>query len=78
MNEPTTSPITGLSEDEAQRRRSQREGDDAQVKTGRFYGRIVRDNVPSREQPYSGADCDAQYSSDVFTFTDIWRRNNHE
>ncbi len=45
MNEPTTSPVTGLSEDEAQRRRSQGQVNDAQAKTGRSYGRIVRDNV---------------------------------
>ncbi|HAJ38824.1 MAG TPA: haloacid dehalogenase [Chloroflexi bacterium] len=45
MYEPTLSPITGLSEDEAQRRRHQGQGNDAQVKTGRSYARIVRDNV---------------------------------
>lgn len=45
MNEPIASPITGLSEEEALRRRKQGLGNDAQVKTGRSYGRIVRDNV---------------------------------
>lgn len=45
MNEPTTSPITGLSEDEARRRRGQGLGNDVQVKTGRTYGQIVRDNL---------------------------------
>lgn len=45
MYEPPLSPITGLSEDEAQRRRHQGQGNDAQVKTGRSYARIVRDNV---------------------------------
>jgi len=45
MNETQPSLIQGLSEDEARRRRSQGQGNDAQVKTGRSYARIVRDNV---------------------------------
>ena len=45
MSESTTSPITGLSEEEAARRHSQGLGNDAEVKTGRTYGQIVRDNL---------------------------------
>lgn len=44
-NESLTSPITGLSEAEVAHRRSQGQGNDAQVKTGRTYGQIVRDNL---------------------------------
>src|SRR5665811_2373826 len=38
-------PLTGLSDDEAGRRRAAGQGNDVQIRTGRTYGRIVRDNV---------------------------------
>lgn len=45
MNQPPISPLTGLSEDEAQRRRQQGLGNDVEIKTGRTYGQIVRENL---------------------------------
>ncbi|MBK8794990.1 MAG: hypothetical protein IPM07_00605 [Anaerolineales bacterium] len=45
MNHPPTSPITGLSEADAQQRRSQGLGNNVEVKTGRTYGQIVRGNL---------------------------------
>jgi cation-transporting P-type ATPase E len=42
--DPASLPV-GLSEEEAARRRAAGEGNDAQIQTGRTYGRIVRDNV---------------------------------
>ena len=42
---PPTDPASGLSEEEAARRHAQGLGNDAQVKTGRTYGQIVRDNL---------------------------------
>ncbi|MCB0146930.1 MAG: hypothetical protein KDE01_04700 [Caldilineaceae bacterium] len=44
-NFPPTDPARGLGEEEAARRRAQGFGNDAQVKTGRTYGQIVRDNL---------------------------------
>jgi len=38
-------PLPGLSEEEAGRRRAAGQGNDVQIRTGRTYGRIVRDNV---------------------------------
>ena len=38
-------PSPGLSSDEAARRRAAGEGNDAQIRTGRTYGQIVRENV---------------------------------
>jgi cation-transporting ATPase E len=38
-------PSPGLTEEEAARRRDAGQGNDAQIRTGRSYGRIVRDNV---------------------------------
>jgi cation-transporting P-type ATPase E len=38
-------PLTGLSDEEAGRRRAAGQGNDVQIRTGRTYGRIVRDNV---------------------------------
>ena len=38
-------PLPGLSEEEAGRRRAAGQGNDVQIRTGRSYGRIVRDNV---------------------------------
>ena len=40
-----SSPLTGLSDEEAGRRRAAGQGNDVQIRTGRTYGRIVRDNV---------------------------------
>lgn len=45
MNHPPTSPITGLSEADAQQRRSQGLGNNVEVKTSRTYGQIVRGNL---------------------------------
>jgi len=38
-------PFPGLSDDEAARRRAAGQGNDSEIRTGRTYGRIVRDNV---------------------------------
>jgi len=38
-------PLPGLSDEEAGRRRAAGQGNDVQIRTGRTYGRIVRDNV---------------------------------
>jgi len=38
-------PFPGLSDDEAARRRAGGQGNDVEIRTGRTYGRIVRDNV---------------------------------
>jgi cation-transporting P-type ATPase E len=38
-------PLPGLSEEEAGRRRAAGQGNDVEIRTGRTYGRIVRDNV---------------------------------
>jgi len=38
-------PLTGLSTAEADRRRAAGQGNDVEIKAGRTYGRIVRDNV---------------------------------
>ena len=38
-------PLPGLSEEEAGRRRAAGQGNEVQIRTGRTYGRIVRDNV---------------------------------
>ena len=40
-----TPPITGLSTAEAERRRAAGQGNDVEIRAGRTYGRIVRDNV---------------------------------
>ncbi len=40
-----TPPITGLSAAEAERRRAAGQGNDVEIRAGRTYGRIVRDNV---------------------------------
>jgi cation-transporting ATPase E len=45
MTETIASPVQGLSEAEAQRRRRQGLGNEAQVKTGRTYFQIVRENL---------------------------------
>ena len=38
-------PVTGLSTAEAERRRAAGQGNDVEIRAGRTYGRIVRDNV---------------------------------
>ena len=38
-------PLTGLTDDEAARRRAAGQGNDVEIATGRTYGRIIRDNV---------------------------------
>jgi cation-transporting P-type ATPase E len=38
-------PLPGLNDDEAARRRAAGQGNEVQIRTGRTYGRIVRDNV---------------------------------
>ena len=38
-------PLTGLSTAEADRRRAAGQGNDVEIRAGRTYGRIVRDNV---------------------------------
>jgi cation-transporting P-type ATPase E len=40
-----TDPQTGLTNEEAARRRAAGQGNDVEISTGRSYGRIVRDNV---------------------------------
>ena len=40
-----TPPLTGLSTAEAERRRAAGQGNDVEIRAGRSYGRIVRDNV---------------------------------
>ena len=40
-----TPPLTGLSTAEAERRRAAGQGNDVEIRAGRTYGRIVRDNV---------------------------------
>ena len=40
-----TPPVTGLSTAEAERRRAAGQGNDVEIRAGRTYGRIVRDNV---------------------------------
>ena len=40
-----TPPVTGLSNAEAERRRAAGQGNDVEIRAGRTYGRIVRDNV---------------------------------
>jgi len=45
IRDQRTPPLPGLSEAEAARRRAAGQGNDAQIRTGRSYGRIVRDNV---------------------------------
>jgi len=49
MSEPQITgpapPLAGLSDEEAGRRRAAGQGNDVQIRTGRTYGRIVRDNV---------------------------------
>jgi cation-transporting ATPase E len=40
-----TPPVTGLSTAEAERRRTAGQGNDVEIRAGRTYGRIVRDNV---------------------------------
>ncbi len=40
-----TPPLTGLSAAEAERRRAAGQGNDVEIRAGRTYGRIVRDNV---------------------------------
>ena len=40
-----TPPVTGLSNAEADRRRAAGQGNDVEIRAGRTYGRIVRDNV---------------------------------
>jgi len=49
MTEPNSAdpapPLPGLSEEEAGRRRAAGQGNDVEIRAGRTYGRIVRDNV---------------------------------
>jgi len=40
-----TAPVTGLSTAEAERRRAAGQGNDVEIRAGRTYGRIVRDNA---------------------------------
>jgi cation-transporting ATPase E len=45
VQETITPPFPGLTDEEAARRRAAGQGNDVEIKTGRTYGRIVRDNV---------------------------------
>jgi len=38
-------PVSGLTDEEAARRRAAGQGNDAQIRTGRTYGQIIRENV---------------------------------
>ncbi len=45
MEDAITAPLPGLTDEEAARRRAAGQGNDVEVRAGRSYGRIVRDNV---------------------------------
>ncbi len=45
VDDRIAAPFPGLSDDEAARRRAAGQGNDVEIRTGRTYGRIVRDNV---------------------------------